>query len=64
LDAISKSSGKKQSELIGEAVDRLINQASHNHREIVLKEAAGICKDRADLPDFEKVRSECRAAYY
>lgn len=58
LDAISKSSGKKQSELIREAVDRLIDQESHNRRKIVLQEAAGIWKDRTDLLDFERTRSQ------
>jgi metal-responsive CopG/Arc/MetJ family transcriptional regulator len=58
LDAIAKTSGKKQSELIREAVDRLIDQESHHRREIVLQEAAGIWKDRTDLPDFEAKRSD------
>jgi hypothetical protein len=58
LAAISKSSGKKQSELIREAVDRLIDQESRNRREMVLREAAGIWKRRTDLPEFKKIRSE------
>jgi len=58
LAAISKAAGKKQSELIREAVDRLINQSSHSRREAVLREAAGIWKDRADLPDFNSTRAE------
>ncbi len=58
LAAISKAAGKKQSELIREAVDRLINQASHIRREAVLREAAGIWKDRTDLPDFNSMRAE------
>ena len=58
LAAISKAEGKKQSELIREAVDRLINQSSHSRREAVLREAAGIWKDRTDLPDFNSTRAE------
>jgi hypothetical protein len=58
LAAIAKTSGKKQSELIREAVDRLIDQAGHSRRETVLREAAGIWKDRTDLPDFKKTRAE------
>ena len=58
LEAISKISGKKKSELIREAVDRLIAQESLSRRAIVLEEAAGIWKDHTDLPDFEKIRSE------
>ena len=58
LAAMAKTSGKKQSELIREAVDRLINQSSHSRREAVLREAAGIWKDRTDLPDFNSTRAE------
>ena len=58
LAAISKILEKKQSELIREAVDRLIDQAGHRRREIVLREAAGIWRDRTDLPDFKAMRTE------
>lgn len=58
LMAMSKTLGKKQSELIREAVDRLIDQAGHSRREIVLREAAGTWKGRADLPDFKATRAE------
>jgi Arc/MetJ-type ribon-helix-helix transcriptional regulator len=58
LAAIAKSAGKKQSELIREAIDLLIDQAGSGRRETVLREAAGIWKDRTDLPDFKAIRSE------
>lgn len=58
LSAISKTLGKKQSELIREAIDRYIDQASDKWRKSVLQEAAGIWKDRTDLPDFTKIRIE------
>ena len=58
LAAIAKTAGKKQSELIREAVDRLIDQSGHSRREAVLREAAGIWKDRKDLPDFKAMRAE------
>jgi hypothetical protein len=58
LAAIAKTAGKKQIELIREAVDRLIDQAGLNRRETVLREAAGIWKDRRDLPDFKATRAE------
>jgi Arc/MetJ-type ribon-helix-helix transcriptional regulator len=58
LAAIAKAAGKKQSELIREAVDRLIDQASRSRREAVLREAAGIWKDRTDLPNFKATRAE------
>ena len=58
LAAMAKTAGKKQSELIREAVDRLIDQASRSRRDAVLREAAGIWKDRTDLPDFKATRAE------
>ena len=58
LKAISKTAGKKQSELIREAVDRFIDEVSCGRRETVLREAAGIWKDRKDLPDFRATRAE------
>ncbi len=58
LAIISKTLGKKQSELIRDAVDHLIDQSSPSRREAVLREAAGIWKDRTDLPDFKTTRAE------
>ncbi len=58
LAAIARAAGKKQSELIREAVDRLIDQAGSSRRETVLRVAAGIWKDRTDLPDFKAMRTE------
>jgi len=58
LTAIAQAAGKKQSELIREAVDLLIAQAGHSRREAVLREAAGIWKHRTDLPDFKATRAE------
>ena len=58
LAAIGRTAGKKQSELIREAVDRLIDQSGRQRREKVLREVAGIWKDRRDLPDFEATRAE------
>jgi metal-responsive CopG/Arc/MetJ family transcriptional regulator len=58
LAAIAKAKGKKQSELIREAVDHLIDQASRSRRDAVLREASGIWKDRTDLPDFDATRAE------
>ncbi len=58
LAAIARTAGKKQSELIREAVDRFIDQSGRSRRESVLREAAGIWKDRRDLPDFKATRAE------
>jgi hypothetical protein len=56
LAVMAESSGKKQSELIREAVDQLIDQAGGGRKDAVLREAAGIWKDRTDLPDFGAMR--------
>jgi len=58
LAAIAKTAGKRQSELIRDAVDHLIDQESQSRRETLLREAAGIWKDRTDLPDFKTTRAE------
>ncbi len=58
LAVISKNTGKKQSVIIREAIDRLIEQAGQNQKKTALRKAAGIWKNRDDLPDFRAIRSE------
>ena len=58
LTEIAKTSGKKRNEIIREAIDRLINLSSQDQHEEILRKAAGMWKDREDLPDFGKLRSE------
>lgn len=58
LAILSEIQGKKQSELIREAIDILIEQASQERRKKILCETAGIWKGRSDLPDFKAIRSE------
>lgn len=58
LANIARTLGKRQSELIREAVDQLIDRTGSSRRDVVLREAAGIWKDRTDLPDFRTVRAE------
>ena len=58
LAAIARHGGRRQSELIREAVDRFIAQTSFHHREAILRETVGIRKDRSDLPDCESIRAE------
>ncbi len=57
LQRAALDTGKKQAELIREAVDRFLEQVSSEWRTGILNEAAGIWKDRDDLPDFEEERS-------
>ena len=56
LDAVAKSTGKKQSELIREAVDRFLDQTIGERRAAVLDGAAGMWRNRSDLPDFGAAR--------
>ncbi len=56
LDAAAKATGKKQSQLIREAVDRFLDLAQGPRRATVLQEAAGLWKNRTDLPDFAAAR--------
>lgn len=58
LSSISTQVGKKQSELIREAVDELIARYSDSRRQAILDRAAGMWKERDDLPDFGKLREE------
>ena len=56
LNNMSEATGKKQSELIREAVDRFLELAAESRRDAVLQEVAGLWQDRDDLPDFGAVR--------
>lgn len=58
LATLSEIQGKKQSELIREAIDILIEQESKERRNKILFKTAGIWKNRTDIPDFKKTRSE------
>jgi len=56
LEAVSKATGMKQSELIREAVDQYLDLAQGSRRQHILKEAAGMWGKRRDLPDFSANR--------
>lgn len=56
LLALAEASGKKQRELVRETVDRLIDQFDQTSRQAVIDKAAGMWKDRWDLPDFRAAR--------
>lgn len=63
LSSLSVRSGKSLSELIREAVDDLISRYSQTKRGQVLDRAAGMWKDRENLPDFEKLRKDWDRGY-
>ena len=56
LGALVEATGKKQAELIREAIDRLLDTASDRRRTSVLNNAAGMWRDRSDLPAFKATR--------
>ncbi len=56
LHAVAKSTGKKRSELIREAIDRFLDDTLESRRKAGLRKAAGLWKDRHDLPDFAGAR--------
>ena len=56
LHMIAVESGKKQSELIRQAIDDLIESSSRDHRKLVMNRTAGIWKDRTDLALPEELR--------
>ena len=57
LIAMSRRQGKRQSELIREAIDRFIENSSGQRRQDALCAAAGMWKDHDDIPDFGAVRA-------
>lgn len=58
LRALSRRTGRTQSELIREAVDRLIAQSDRTDRLALLRQARGMWQGREDLPDFAALRRE------
>lgn len=56
LSNVSKLTGKKQSALIREAVDRFLELADGSRRDAVLEQTAGLWRGRKDLPDFAAIR--------
>lgn len=58
LAALAAATGRKQSELIREAVDQYLDESRAGVREEALAKAAGIWKDRDDLRDFRALRRE------
>jgi len=58
LRALSRRTGRTQSELIREAVDRFIAQPEKIDRRSLLKQARGMWQSREDLPDLAALRRE------
>lgn len=58
LSALSLATGRAQSEIIREALDQFIIQGNPARRKAILARAAGMWKDRQDLPDFDALRKQ------
>jgi metal-responsive CopG/Arc/MetJ family transcriptional regulator len=58
LRSIAQRSGRKQSELIRDALDAFIEGGRDENADAVLSRVAGMWKDRSDLPDFSALRTE------
>ncbi len=58
LKDMAAQTGRKQSELIREAVDRFVAEGAADRRHEALEAACGIWKERTDLPDFQALRRE------
>lgn len=58
LQAIAAQTGRTQSELIREAIDRFIDGYADGDRLQLLRKGRGLWKNRTDLPDFPALRKE------
>jgi hypothetical protein len=58
LAGIAERTGRTQSELIREAVDRFIDRYHEGNRSELLRSARGMWKEREDLPGFQALRRE------
>ncbi|BBD53916.1 unknown protein [Planktothrix agardhii NIES-204] len=58
LAEISRETGKTESQLISEAVERLIKDYQRQNRYLLIQQAKGIWADREDIPDLQKLRQE------
>jgi geranylgeranyl pyrophosphate synthase len=56
LNILSEVTGKKTAALIREAVDLLISLTGKSRRDALLDRAAGMWRNRQDLPDFQANR--------
>jgi len=58
LACLARGRGRKQSELIREAIDLFLEQQEDDHRRMALKRLAGLWRTRSDLPNFAALREE------
>ena len=58
IEALSRSRGKTQEEILHEAVEHFLAQHKTEGRLAALQQARGIWRGRQDLPDFVELRNE------
>ncbi len=58
LKTIGERLGRSQSDVIREAIDRLLEVYQDGNRLELLRQARGLWADRDDLPDFQTIRAE------
>lgn len=58
LDALARDTGKSQQELLGEALDRFLDENDMVDWRGALQRLEGIWADRDDLPNFDEIRKE------
>ena len=58
LTGLSRRIGKSQSELIRQAIDAYIAQATASPDHDAFTAAAGMWADRTDFPDWQRLRAE------
>jgi Arc/MetJ-type ribon-helix-helix transcriptional regulator len=58
LKTIGDRLGRSQSDVIREAIDRLVEIYQDGNRLELLQQARGLWAERDDLPDFQAVRTE------
>lgn len=58
LATLAEETGKSQSALIREAIDRFIDEVEKESRLERLRQARGLWKDREDLPEISDLREE------
>ena len=58
LKSLVRKTGKKQSAIIRQTIDQLLNAQSTTNWKVALKPLNGLLSKRDDLPDFDILRKE------
>ncbi len=58
INRLASSSGRKNSEVIRQAIDEFLQHQDPRDKLSRLRAGRGLWRDRKDLPDIQKIRSE------